>query len=189
MVRIASVSLERAAAGLRDNLTQILRAGVAAVLLALVMPAAIRAEEVAVEHTVTFAVTPDLPATIEVTPGADEITAVRALLVIDGKLQRISLKREGASFRGTFPSPWKRMEYRIQLATANVGVQLSPTYVADQRCRNSSLLAERSRTAKLSGPREALLKEAILLDDDIRRLNYVEGVVSGMEREATGGAQ
>lgn len=210
MVRIARASLERAAAGLRVNFTQARSVGfvclcavssftVALGLSCALRPGVARADELpvealaasqfAVDHSVTFAVTPDLPGVIEVSPRVNEVTAVRALLVIDGKLHRISLKREGELFRGTFPSPWKRMEYRLQLATANAGVQLSPNFVAEQNCRNSSLLAGQSGKAKLSAAREALLKEAILLDDDIRRLNYVEGVISGMSPSAVKGAE
>lgn len=188
MARIASVSQERAAAGLRVNFIHTVRLCAAVLLSALVGVFPVSADEFAVDHTITFAITPDLPGVIEVKPSAENITAVRALLVIDGKLQRILLKREGELFRGTFPSPWKRMEYRIQVATTDIGVQLSPNYVADQHCRNSSLLAEQSRTAKLNTVREALLKEAILLDDDIRRLNYVAAAVGGTAQDASKGA-
>ena len=145
------------------------------------------ADELKVDHTITLAITPDLPGKIEVRPASTDVTAIRALLVIDGKLHRISLQNNPStgSFIGMFPSPWKRIEYRLQLATTGAGVQLSANYTAEQSCRNSALLAETIKTrGKLSAAREALLKEAILLDDDIRRLNYVERVVAELPKEA-----
>ena len=156
---------------------------------AVITPSLANAEEIFVDHTLTFALTPDLPGLLEVRPGDDKVTAVRGLLVIDGKLHRIHLQRgENGSFKGAFPSPWKRLEYRIQLATEDRGVLLSANLTAEQSCRNSAKLAAQSH-GKLKPGREALLKEAILLDDDIRRLNYVATVIDGLKSKQPSSGQ
>lgn len=125
--------------------------------------------------TFTFACTPDLPGKMSLNMDQSKgITPIRLFAIIDDRTLSIPLRKSGAnSYEASFPSPWKRFEYQLQFSTPDKRVFLSNRTAAKTNCRSTVQLAKILERAKASPAREKLLRDAVMLDDDIRRIEFV----------------
>lgn len=128
-----------------------------------------------IEERLTLAATPDLPGTMHIDLGPDARgVPVRVLAIVDERLLAAPFHRVGDhSFEASFPSPWKSLEYQIQVRGNDGRTALSEREAAKVECRSTNQLVTRLQKQPVEAEREKLLREAVLLDDDIRRIEWI----------------
>jgi hypothetical protein len=122
------------------------------------------------EQQIRLNAAPGLPAELRLTHPDLHIEKVRALLTIDNRFLVIPLRSlGGGEFSGQFPSPEKQVRYRFQFVRDNAKAELSPDFVAEQRCDPAG------------DERNPLIQKAIALDQDTEQIRFLSRLISGLE--------
>jgi len=132
------------------------------------------ADELRFSHHITLHPVPSLASVVSFVPGeGEELSAVRALLLLDGELLSVPLIPEAGakSYRGTFPTPKQSLSYRFQIVKQNGGARLSQSYVIKPECPR----------AGYSGP-SLQVKGAILAQHQRERLRVSKDLLLGFLR-------
>lgn len=113
-------------------------------------------------------------------PPVEKDAVVRALLVLDGKLLTLPLKRDGASseFIGEFPTPFTSLGYQFQVLGKDDGSsRLSSFYRARASCEDAPQTEEEAFEGQsaLIAEAQRLRERAQLLEEVISSINLITG--------------
>ena len=122
------------------------------------------------EHDVRLNFTPGLPGEVTLGYPNSDLKKTRVMLTVDGKLLVAAMQPMGpGKFHAIFPSPSENLRYRFQFISTKGKAILSKEYSVRANC--------------VPTEQSALVTQAIDLDQDIIRLNYLNKALSGLEEK------